>query len=56
MLRHPRNAIFVGLLFMSISAVYLFLSHDMGGATMLFMLGIAMGLGFYVLAAGAPRG
>jgi hypothetical protein len=53
---HPRNAIFLGLIFVTLAIVYLWLSHDAGGATMIFALGIAMSLAFYTLAAGSPRG
>jgi hypothetical protein len=53
---HPRNAIFLGLMFVALSLAYLFLSHDAGGSTMIFALGIAMSLAFYALAAGSPRG
>jgi len=53
---HPRNAIFLGLVFVVLSLAYLFLSHDAGGSTMIFALGIAMSLAFYALAAGSPRG
>ena len=53
---HPRNAIFLGVMFVVVAIVYLFLSHDSAGATMIFCLGIAMSLAFYSLAAGSPRG
>ncbi|MEA2536045.1 MAG: hypothetical protein QOF11_279 [Chloroflexota bacterium] len=53
---HPRNAVFLGLLFAVVAGVYLWLSHDTGGATMIAALSIAMSLAFYVLAAGSPRG
>jgi hypothetical protein len=53
---HPRNAIVIGLLFASIAIVYLLVSHDAGGATMIAALSIAMSLAFYALAAGSPRG
>lgn len=53
---HPRNALFLGLVFAVLAVVYLYLSHDSAGATMLFCLGIAMSLAAYSLAAGSPRG
>ena len=53
---HPRNAIFLGVMFVALAIVYLYLSHDSAGATMIFSLGIAMSLAFYSLAAGSPRG
>ena len=58
---HPRNAVFVGLTFIIVGAIYyaapaLFGGHvDVGGVTMLFALSIAMTLMFYVLMAGVPR-
>lgn len=60
-LRHPRNAIFVGILFVAIGFVYWvvpYLGHwhiDYAGVTMLAALGIAMGLMAYVLIAGSPN-
>ena len=59
-LKHPRNAIFLGLIFVVIGAVYWFLPYVLGihvdyaGVTMLLILGIAMALMFYVLIAGSP--
>jgi hypothetical protein len=53
---HPRNVVVIGLTFGLIAAVYLLLSHDAGGTTMILALGIAMSLAFYALAAGSPRG
>ena len=53
---HPRNAVFLGLMFVALALAYLWLSQDASGATMIFALGIAMSLAFYVLAAGSPRG
>ena len=61
MLRHPRNAALVGLLFIVISLTYLIVPliggwHvDYAGVTMLFGLGIAMAIMAYVLAAGTPH-
>ena len=60
-LKHPRNAIFVGILFVVIGAIYWvvpYLGHwhiDYAGVTMLAALGIAMGLMAYVLIAGSPN-
>jgi hypothetical protein len=60
-LRHPRNAIFVGLIFTLIGFVYWFIPYvlnihvDYAGVTMLAVLGIAMALMAYVLIAGSPN-
>ena len=60
-LRHPRNAIAVGLLFLAIGAIYWVIPTlggwhvDHAGATMLVALGAAMGIMAYVLIAGAPN-
>jgi TRAP-type C4-dicarboxylate transport system permease small subunit len=62
-LRHPRNALIVGLLFVFIAVVYFlgptlsggYVGVDVAGVTMLGALGIAMGLMAYVLIAGSPR-
>jgi hypothetical protein len=60
-LRHPRNAIFVGLAFSIVGAIYLGVqlasgfSPDYAGATLLILLGIAMGVMAYVLIAGSPN-
>jgi hypothetical protein len=60
-LRHPRNAIFVGILFVIVGLIYWvvpYLGHwqiDYAGVTMLAALGIAMGLMAYVLIAGSPN-
>jgi hypothetical protein len=60
-LRHPRNAIFVGLIFVVIGFVYwaipfyLGLHVDYAGVTMLAVLGIAMSLMAYVLIAGSTN-
>lgn len=59
-LRHPRNAIAVGLLFVVIGAVYWAIPYfgnwhlDYAGVTMLVVLGIAMAVMAYVLIAGSP--
>ena len=60
-LRHPRNAIFVGLIFVFIAAIYWAIPYfggfhlDYAGVTMLAILGIAMSVMFYVLVAGSPN-
>jgi hypothetical protein len=59
-LKHPRNAIFVGLIFVVIGALYWAIPYfggwhlDYAGVTMLLVLGIAMSIMFYVLIAGSP--
>jgi hypothetical protein len=60
-LKHPRNAIFVGLVFVAIAVVYWAIPYfggfhlDYAGTTMLAVLGIAMSLMFYVLIAGSTN-
>jgi hypothetical protein len=60
-LKHPRNAIVVGLIFTVIGFVYWVLPYvfnlhiDYAGVTMLGVLGIAMALMAYVLIAGSPN-
>ena len=60
-LRHPRNALAVGFLFLAIAVLYLVFPTvgngmvDVAGVTMLGALGIAMGLMAYILIAGSPR-
>jgi hypothetical protein len=60
-LRHPRNAIFVGALFVVIGIVYLVVplvggwQVDYAGSTMLIALGVAMAIMAYVLIAGSPN-
>ena len=60
-LKHPRNAIFVGLMFVAIGVIYwvaptLAGGHvDYAGLTMLIALGAAMAMMAYVLIAGSPR-
>jgi apolipoprotein N-acyltransferase len=60
-LRHPRNALAIGVIFVVIAIVYWvspYLGHghiDYAGITMLAALGIAMCLLFYVLIAGSPN-
>lgn len=53
---HPRNVVVLGLIFAVVAAIYLWVSHDSGGATMIAALALAMSLCFYALAAGSPRG
>jgi len=61
LLRHPRNAALLGLLFIAIDVVYVVAptlggGHvDYAGATMLAALGIAMAFMAYVLASGTPH-
>jgi hypothetical protein len=52
----PRLAILAGVLFAVIGLVYYLVSHDIGGSSMLGLLGISMSLMAYVLMAGSPRG
>jgi len=58
-IKHPRNAIFIGLIFAATGAVYWALPYftnahlDYAGVTMLGVLGIAMAIMFYVLIAGS---
>jgi hypothetical protein len=60
-LKHPRNAIFAGVLFVLIAAAYWAIPYfgdfhlDYAGVTMLAILGIAMALMAYVLIAGSPN-
>jgi hypothetical protein len=60
-LKHPRNAIFVGLVFVAIAVIYWAIPYfggfhlDYAGVTMLAVLGIGMSLMFYVLIAGSPN-
>jgi hypothetical protein len=60
-LRHPRNALIVGAAFIVTAILYGALAPVFGynvefaGVTMLFALGIAMGLMAYILIAGSPR-
>jgi hypothetical protein len=60
-LKHPRNAIFVGLIFVAIAVVYWAIPYfggfhlDYAGVTMLAVLGIGMSIMFYVLIAGSPN-
>ena len=60
-LKHPRNAVFIGLIFFVIGVLYFVLANvggfhvDYAGTTMLGVLGIAMAVLFYVLIAGSPN-
>jgi hypothetical protein len=60
-LKHPRNAIIVGLVFVAIAFVYWALPYvfdihiDYAGVTMLAVLGVAMSIMAYVLIAGSPN-
>ena len=65
-LRHPRNAIAVGAIFVVLSFIYWLAPYvqagitgvdltDYAGVTMLGALGIAMSVMAYVLIAGSPR-
>lgn len=60
-LRHPRNALGVGAVFVAIAIVYWAAPYfgnghvDFAGITLLGALGIAMGLMAYVLVAGSSR-
>jgi hypothetical protein len=60
-LRHPRNAIFVGLLFVVVGVLYWAAQVvaggevDYAGVTLLILVGIAMGIMSYVLIAGSPN-
>jgi uncharacterized membrane protein len=61
-LQHPRDVAIVGIIFIVIGIVYWgaqeiahFAHIDYAGVTMLGVLGIAMGLMFYVLVAGSPE-
>lgn len=67
LLRHPRNAALLGLIFVAIGLIYLIVPNVLGvndqngdvnyldvaaGATMLLALGVAMAIMAYVLAVG----
>jgi hypothetical protein len=53
---HPRMAILLGVMFVAIGLIYYLTSHDIGGSSMLGILGIATSLMAYVLMSGSPRG
>ena len=60
-LRHPRNAIIVGLIFSVIGGIYWVVQEiagftvDYAGTTMLILLGVAVAIMSYVLIAGSPN-
>ncbi|MEJ7748118.1 MAG: hypothetical protein WKF56_02380 [Candidatus Limnocylindrales bacterium] len=60
-LRHPRNAILLGLLFVFFGTVFFLVPTlggwhvDYAGVTLLLCLGVAMGVMAYVLIAGTPN-
>lgn len=60
-LRHPRNAALVGIIFFVVGVLYWALAVPLGyhieyaGVTMLAVLGIAMAIMAYVLAAGSSN-
>lgn len=60
-LRHPRNAIFVGLLFAVLGVIFFAVPTlggwhvDYAGVTMLLALGVAMAIMAYVLIAGSSN-
>lgn len=60
-LRHPRNAIFVGLVFVIVGAIYFGVQAgtgwtvDYAGVTLLILLGVAIAIMSYVLIAGSPN-
>lgn len=61
LLRHPRNAALVGILFVAFGAIFWAIPTyggwhvDYAGVTMLVFLGVAMALMAYVLVAGSSR-
>ena len=61
-LRHPRNAIIIGVAFALLGAVYWAVQEiagmprvDYAGVTMLVLLGVAVSVMAYVLIAGSPN-
>ena len=60
-LRHPRNAIFVGLVFVIVGGIYFGVQAaagwnvDYAGVTLLILLGVAIAIMSYVLIAGSPN-
>jgi hypothetical protein len=60
-LRHPRNAIFVGLAFTIVGAIYFTVQSlagfqvDYAGTTLLALLGVAVAIMSYVLISGSPN-
>jgi hypothetical protein len=61
LLRHPRNAALVGIVFLVIGLIYWAVQYlagwhvDYAGVTMLIALGAAMALMAYVLVSGTPH-
>jgi DMSO reductase anchor subunit len=59
-LRHPRNAMLLGLMFVFIGVVYWGVQTvagwhvDYAGTTLLLLLGVAVSILAYVLVAGSP--
>jgi hypothetical protein len=53
---HPRNVAILGVTIAAVATIYLAVSHDAGGAAMLYALAMAMTLAFFVLSAGSPHG
>jgi len=53
---HPRNVAALGLVIATVATIFLAISHDAGGAAMLYGLSIAMTMAAYVLAIGSPHG
>jgi len=60
-LKHPRNALIVGIVFVAVGIVFWAWPTITGGyfepagLTLLVLLGVAMSLMAYVLVAGSPR-
>ncbi len=61
-LRHPRNAIIIGVAFALLGAIYWAVQEiagmplvDYAGVTMLVLLGVAVSVMAYVLIAGSPN-
>jgi hypothetical protein len=60
-LRHPRNAIFAGLVVVLVGAIYFGVQAaagwavDYAGVTLLILLGVAIAIMSYVLIAGSPN-
>lgn len=60
-MKHPRNAVLTGLLFVVVGAVFYLWPTITGGyfepagLTLLVLLGVAMSIMAYVLVAGSPR-
>lgn len=60
-LRHPRNSIIVGAIFVAVGVIYWAVPYfgdwhlDYAGVTMLVALGAAISIMAYVLVAGSPN-